>query len=158
MGIVSELLPSFARKPVFGAPVIIYSGIAIGFFGFGVWSHHMFSVGMGPVDDAAFSIPTMLIAVPTGVKILNWLCTLWGGSIRFQTPLYFSLGFIAMFTMGGLSGAMHASPPVDLQQTDTYFVVAHFHYVLFRCSLFALFSGASYLWPQIPRQMPDERL
>jgi len=91
MGIVSEVLPTFARKPLFGAPVIIYSGITIGFFGFGVWSHHMFSVGMGPVADAAFSITTMLIAVPTGVKILNWLCTLWGGSIRFQTPLYFSL-------------------------------------------------------------------
>src|ERR1700730_9453860 len=127
MGIVSEVLPTFSRKPLFGAPVVIYSGIMIGFFGFGVWSHHMFSVGMGPVADAAFSISTMLIAVPTGVKILNWIGTLWGGSIRFRTPLYFSLGFIAMFTMGGLSGIMHASPPVDLQQTDTYFVVAQDH-------------------------------
>src|SRR5713101_1828149 len=158
MGIVSEVLPTFARKPLFGAPVIIYSGITIGFFGFGVWSHHMFSVGMGPVADAAFSITTMLIAVPTGVKILNWLCTLWGGSIRFQTPLYFSLGFIAMFTMGGLSGVMHASPPVDLQQTDTYFVVAHFHYVLFGGSIFGLFSGAYYWWPKITGKILDERL
>ncbi len=158
MGIVSEVLPTFARKPLFGAPVIIYSGITIGFFGFGVWSHHMFSVGMGPVADAAFSITTMLIAVPTGVKILNWLCTLWGGSIRFQTPLYFSLGFIAMFTMGGLSGVMHASPPVDLQQTDTYFVVAHFHYVLFGGSIFGLFSGAYYWWPKITGKLLDERL
>ena len=111
MGIVSEVLPTFARKPLFGAPVVIYSGITIGFFGFGVWSHHMFSVGMGPVADSAFSIATMLIAVPTGVKIFNWIGTLWGGTIRFTTALYFSLGFIAMFTMGGLSGVMHASPP-----------------------------------------------
>src|SRR5512144_1392592 len=158
MGIVSEVLPTFSRKPLFGAPVVIYSGIMIGFFGFGVWSHHMFSVGMGPVADAAFSISTMLIAVPTGVKILNWIGTLWGGSIRFRTPLYFSLGFIAMFTMGGLSGVMHASPPVDLQQTDTYFVVAHFHFVLFGGSIFGLFSGAYYWWPKITGKMLDERL
>jgi cytochrome c oxidase subunit 1 len=158
MGIVSEILPTFARKPLFGAPVVIYSGIMIGFFGFGVWSHHMFSVGMGPVADAAFSISTMLIAVPTGVKIFNWLGTLWGGSIRFQTPLYFALGFIAMFTMGGLSGVMHASPPVDLQQTDTYFVVAHFHYVLFGGSIFGLFGGAYYWWPKITGKLLDERL
>ncbi len=158
MGIVSEILPTFARKPLFGAPVVIYSGIMIGFFGFGVWSHHMFSVGMGPVADSAFSISTMLIAVPTGVKIFNWLGTLWGGTIRFQTPLYFALGFIAMFTMGGLSGIMHASPPVDLQQTDTYFVVAHFHYVLFGGSIFGLFGGAYYWWPKITGKLLDERL
>jgi cytochrome c oxidase subunit I len=158
MGIVSEVLPTFARKPLFGAPVVIYSGIMIGFFGFGVWSHHMFSVGMGPVADSAFSIATLLIAVPTGVKILNWISTLWGGSIRFTTALYFSLGFIAMFTMGGLSGVMHASPPVDLQQTDTYFVVAHFHYVLFGGSIFGLFSGAYYWWPKITGRLLDERL
>ena len=158
MGIVSEVLPTFARKPLFGAPVVIYSGIMIGFFGFGVWSHHMFSVGMGPVADSAFSIATMLIAVPTGVKILNWISTLWGGTIRFTSALYFSLGFIAMFTMGGLSGVMHASPPVDLQQTDTYFVVAHFHYVLFGGSIFGLFSGAYYWWPKITGRLLDERL
>jgi cytochrome c oxidase subunit 1 len=155
---VSEVLPTFARKPLFGAPVVIYSGIMIGFFGFGVWSHHMFSVGMGPVADAAFSVSTMLIAVPTGVKILNWIGTLWGGSIRFRTPLYFALGFIAMFTMGGLSGIMHASPPVDLQQTDSYFVVAHFHYVLFGGSIFGLFGGIYYWWPKITGKMLDERL
>jgi cytochrome c oxidase subunit 1 len=158
MGIVSEVLPTFARKPLFGAPLVIFSGITIGFLGFGVWSHHMFAVGMGPVADSAFSIATMLIAVPTGVKILNWLSTLWGGALRFKTPLYFSLGFIAMFTMGGLSGVMHASPPVDLQQTDTYFVVAHFHYVLFGGSIFGLFSGIYYWWPKINGKMLDERL
>ncbi|MEK7370960.1 MAG: cytochrome c oxidase subunit I, partial [candidate division NC10 bacterium] len=158
MGIVSEVLPTFARKPLFGAPVVIYSGIMIGFFGFGVWSHHMFSVGMGPVADSAFSIATMLIAIPTGVKIFNWIGTLWSGSIRFTAALYFSLGFIAMFVMGGLSGVMHASPPVDLQQTDTYFVVAHFHYVLFGGSIFGLFSGAYYWWPKITGRLLDERL
>ncbi len=158
MGIVSEVLPTFARKPLFGAPVVIYSGIMIGFLGFGVWSHHMFSVGMGPVADAAFSISTMLIAVPTGVKILNWISTLWGGRIRFATALYMALGFIAMFTMGGLSGVMHASPPVDLQQTDTYFVVAHFHYVLFGGSIFGLFAGIYYWWPKITGRLLDERL
>src|SRR5260370_20516432 len=110
----------------------------------------MFAVGMGPGAAAAFSISTMLIAVPSGVKILNWIGTLWGGSIRFRTPLYFSLGSIAMFTMGGLSGIMHASPPVDLQQTDTYFVVAHFHYVLFGGAIFVLFSGICFWWPEIP--------
>src|SRR5258705_8145025 len=100
----------------------------------------------------------MLIAVPTGVKILNWISTLWGGSIRFTSALLFSLGFIAMFTMGGLSGVMHASPPVDLQQTDTYFVVAHFHYVLFGGSIFGLFSGIYYWWPKITGRLLDERL
>ena len=158
MGIVSEVLPTFSRKPLFGAPVVIYSGIMIGFLGFGVWSHHMFSVGMGPVADAAFSISTMLIAVPTGVKILNWIGTLWGGRIRFSTALYFSLGFIAMFTLGGLSGVMHASPPVDLQQTDSYFIVAHFHYVLFGGSIFGLFSGVYYWWPKMFGRLLDERL
>ena len=118
----------------------------------------MFSVGMGPVADSAFSIATLLIAVPTGVKILNWISTLWGGSIRFTSALLFSLGFIAMFTMGGLSGVMHASPPVDLQQTDTYFVVAHFHYVLFGGSIFGLFSGMYYWWPKIYGRVLDERL
>jgi len=158
MGIVSEVLPTFSRKPLFGAPVVIYSGIMIGFFGFGVWSHHMFSVGMGPVADSAFSIATMLIAVPTGVKILNWIGTLWGGRIQFKTPLYFSLGFIAMFTLGGLSGVMHASPPVDLQQTDSYFIVAHFHYVLFGGSIFGLFSGIYYWWPKIFGKVLNEGL
>jgi cytochrome c oxidase subunit I len=115
-------------------------------------------VGMGPVADSAFSIATMLIAVPTGVKILNWLSTLWGGTIRFTAALYFSLGFIAMFTMGGLSGVMHASPPVDLQQTDTYFVVAHFHYVLFGGSIFGIFSGMYYWWPKMTGRLLDEKL
>src|SRR5437899_388725 len=142
-GIVSEVLPTFARKPLFGAPVVVYSGVLIGFFGFGVWSHHMFAAGMGPVADAAFSIATMLIAIPTGVKIFNWLATLWGGSIRATTAFHFAVGLVGLFTIGGLSGIMHASPPVDLQQTDSYFVVAHLHYVLIGGSLFGLFAAAA---------------
>ncbi len=157
-GIVSEVLPTFARKPLFGAPVVIYSGVLIGFFGFGVWSHHMFAAGMGPVADAAFAIGTMIIAIPTGVKIFNWLATLWGGRIRGTTALHFAVGLIATFTIGGLSGIMHASPPVDLQQTDTYFVVAHLHYVLIGGSLFGLLAGAYYWWPKITGRLLDERL
>jgi cytochrome c oxidase subunit I len=156
-GIVSEVLPTFARKPLFGAPVVIYSGVLIGFFGFGVWSHHMFAAGMGPVADAAFSIATMLIAIPTGVKIFNWLATLWGGRLRGSVALHYAVGLIALFTIGGLSGIMHASPPVDLQQTDTYFVVAHFHYVLIGGSLFGLLAGAYYWWPKITGRRLDER-
>jgi cytochrome c oxidase subunit 1 len=158
MGIISEVLPTFACKPLFGAPMVIYAGILIGFLSFGVWSHHMFAVGLGPVADSAFSTVTMLIAVPTGVKILNWIATLWGGTIRFKSPLYFALGFIAMFTMGGLSGIMHASPPVDLQQTDSYFVVAHLHYVLFGGSIFALVAGMYYWWPKVFGRLLNERL
>jgi cytochrome c oxidase subunit I len=157
-GIVSEVLPTFARKPLFGAPVVIYSGVLIGFFGFGVWSHHMFAAGMGPVADAAFSMATMLIAIPTGVKIFNWLATLWGGSIRGTTALHFAVGLIATFTIGGLSGVMHSSPPVDLQQTDSYFVVAHLHYVLIGGSLFGLLAGAYYWWPKITGRLLNERL
>ncbi len=158
MGIVSEVLPTFARKPLFGYPVVIYSGVLIGFFGFGVWSHHMFTVGLGAVADSAFSIATMLIGIPTGVKIFNWIATLWGGRIRLQTPLWFALGFIAMFLMGGLSGIMHASPPVDMQQQDSYFVVAHLHYVLVGGSLFGIFAGLYYWWPKMTGRMLDERV
>jgi cytochrome c oxidase subunit 1 len=158
MGIVSEVLPTFSRKPLFGYPVVVYSGILIGFFGFGVWSHHMFTVGLGAVADSAFSIGTMLIGIPTGVKIFNWIATLWGGAIRPRAPLYFALGFIAMFLMGGLSGIMHASPPVDMQQQDSYFVVAHLHYVLVGGSIFGLFAGIYYWWPKMTGRLLDERL
>ncbi|MGH9149638.1 MAG: cytochrome c oxidase subunit I, partial [Acidimicrobiales bacterium] len=131
MGIVSEVLPVFARKPLFGYSVVVFSGIAIGFMGWGVWAHHMFAVGLGPVANSAFAASTMFIAVPTGVKIFNWLATTWGGSLRLKTPMLFAMGFIGMFTIGGLSGVTHAIVPHDYQQTDTYYVVAHFHYVLF---------------------------
>jgi cytochrome c oxidase subunit 1 len=157
-GIISEVLPVFSRKPLFGYAAMVFSGCFIAFLGFGVWSHHMFSTGMGPFADTFFSLVTMLIAVPTGVKIFNWIGTIWGGQLHFKTPMLFALGFVAMFIMGGLSGVMHASPPADLQQTDTYFVVAHFHYVLFGGSIFALTAGAYYWFPKMTGRMLSEGL
>ena len=158
MGIVSETLPVFSRKPLFGYSVIVFSGIAIGFLGWGVWAHHMFTTGLGPVAISAFGLSTMLIAVPTGVKIFNWLGTVFRGSVRLTTAMLFSLGFIAMFTIGGLSGVMHSIVPADSQQTDTYFVVAHFHYVLFGGLIFAVFGGMYYWLPKVFGRMLDERL
>jgi cytochrome c oxidase subunit 1 len=158
MGIVSEVLPTFSRKPLFGAPFVIFSGITIGLLGFGVWSHHMFTTGLGAAADASFSVTTMLIAIPTGVKIFNWLFTIWGGQIRLTTSMLFALGFVGMFTMGGLSGIMHSSPPVDLQQQDSYFVVAHFHYVLFGGAIFGLFSGIYYWFPKMTGRFLDEKM
>lgn len=157
-GIVSEVLPVFARKPLYGRPFVIFSGIAIGFMGFGVWAHHMFTTGLGPVANSAFGITTMLIAVPTGVKIFNWLGTLWKGDIKFSTPMLYSLGFIALFIIGGLSGVMHAVVPSDYQQSDTYFVVAHFHYVLFGGALLGFIGGVFYWFPKMFGRMMDEKL
>jgi cytochrome c oxidase subunit I len=148
MGIVSEVLPTFSRKPLFGYGAVVFSGIAIGFMGWGVWAHHMFAAGLGPVANSAFALSTMFIAVPTGVKIFNWIGTMWGGAIRFKTPMLFSIGFVAMFIIGGLSGVTHAVVPSDAQQTDTYYIVAHFHYVLFGGAIFGLFSGIYYWWPK----------
>jgi cytochrome c oxidase subunit 1 len=158
MGIVSEVLPTFSRKPIFGYAFVAYSGVAIGFLGFTVWAHHMFATGMGPLIDALFSAGSFLIGVPTGVKIFNWIATLWLGNIRLKTPLYFAVGFVAMFIIGGISGITLGSPPVDLQQTDTYYVVAHIHYVLFGGSIFGLFAGAYYWFPKITGRMFSERL
>ncbi|MGH7621220.1 MAG: cytochrome c oxidase subunit I, partial [Gemmatimonadaceae bacterium] len=157
-GLVSEVVPVFSRKPLFGYPVMIYSGILIAFLGFGVWAHHMFAVGMGPIADSFFSITTMLIAIPTGVKIFNWLGTRWGGSIRFSTAMKYAIGLVAFFTIGGISGVMHASPPSDLQQTDSYFIVAHFHYVLFGGSMMGLFAGLYFYYPKITGRIMNERL
>lgn len=158
MGIVSEILPVFSRKPLFGYSVIIFSGIAIGFVGWGVWAHHMFVTGLGPVTISAFGVSTMLVAVPTGVKIFNWLGTLWGGSIKFTTAMLYSIGFIGMFTLGGLSGVTHAVVPADTQQTDTYYIVAHFHYVLFGGLVFGIFGGIYYWFPKAFGRMMNERL
>jgi cytochrome c oxidase subunit 1 len=158
MGIVSEILPVFSRKPLFGYSVVVFSGIAIGFLGWGVWAHHMFATGIGPVATSAFGVSTMIIAVPTGVKIFNWLGTVWGGAIRLATPMLYALGFIAMFTLGGLSGVMSSIVPADTQQTDTYFVVAHFHYVLFGGLVFALFGGFYYWWPKAFGTMLSEKM
>ena len=157
-GIVSEILPVFSRKPLFGYAAMVFATAFIAFLGFGVWSHHMFSTGMGPLADSFFSLATMLIAIPTGVKIFNWIGTMAGGSLQFKTPMLFAIGFVAMFIFGGLSGVMHSSPPADLQQTDSYFVVAHFHYVLFGGSIFALTAGAYYWWPKMFGKMLNETL
>jgi cytochrome c oxidase subunit 1 len=156
MGIVSEVLPVFSRKPLFGYPVVVFSGIAIGIMGWGVWAHHMFAVGLGPVANSAFAISTMFIAVPTGVKIFNWIGTMWGGDIRFKTPMLFAVAFVAMFIIGGLSGVTHAVVPSDYQQTDTYYIVAHFHYVLFGGSVFGLFAGVYYWWPKVTGRLLNE--
>ncbi|HLA67150.1 MAG TPA: cytochrome c oxidase subunit I [Acidimicrobiia bacterium] len=158
MGIVSEVLPVFSRKPLFGRSFVIFSGIAIGFMGFGVWAHHMFVAGLGPVAEATFALTTMFIAVPTGVKIFNWIGTIWGGSLRMKTPMLFSLGFIAMFVIGGLSGVTHSIVPADTQQTDTYYIVAHIHYVLFGGAVFGLFSGIYYWWPKVTGKLLSEGL
>jgi cytochrome c oxidase subunit 1 len=158
MGIVSEVLPTFSRKPLFGYTAIVFAGLVIGFLGWFVWSHHMFTVGLGPAANTAFTVTTMLIAIPTGVKIFNWISTLWGGSIKLNTSMLFAIGFIAMFTIGGLSGVTHAASPSDAQQQDTYYIVAHFHYVLFGGSIFAIFSGIYYWWPKFTGWLLDEKL
>ena len=157
-GIVSEVLPTFSRKPIFGYTAMVFSGIAIGFMGWGVWAHHMFAAGLGPVANSAFALSSMIIAVPTGVKIFNWLGTTWGGRLRFTTPMLFGLGLVAMFTIGGLSGVTHAVAPHNYQQTDTYYVVAHFHYVLFGGALFGLFAGFYYWFPKVRGRIMNERL
>ena len=157
-GIVSEVIPTFARKPLFGYPMMAYSIILIAFLSYGVWGHHMFATGMGPVADAAFAVTSMLIAIPTGIKIFSWIATIWGGSLRFTTSFLFALGFLLEFTFGGLSGIMHASAPIDLQQTDSYFVVAHFHFTLFGGVVMALLSGFYYWWPKVTGTMLNEKL
>ena len=157
-GIVSEIIPVFSRKPLFGYSVMVYAIGAIAFLGFGVWVHHMFTTGLGPTANAVFSGSTMLIAIPTGVKIFNWIGTMWGGSLKFTTPMLFAVGLVSQFTIGGLSGVMHGVVPVDWHHNDTYFVIAHFHYVLFGGSIFGLMAGAYYWFPKITGRMMDERL
>jgi cytochrome c oxidase subunit 1 len=157
-GIISDVIPTFSRKPLFGYPVVVYAGILIGFIGWGVWSHHMFTVGLGPIADSFFVASTMIIAIPTGIKIFNWLATMWGGALRFPTAMLFAVGVVAVFTVGGLSGVMHASAPVDLQQHDSYFVVAHFHYVLVGGALMGLFSGLYYWFPKVTGRLMSEKI
>jgi cytochrome c oxidase subunit 1 len=157
-GLVSDMLPVFSRKPIFGYPFIVFSGIAIGFMGWGVWAHHMFVSGIGPVSVTVFSLTTMFIAVPTGVKILNWTATMWGGKLKFDTPLLFCCGLITMFTIGGLSGVTHSVAPADTQQTDTYYIVAHFHYVLFGGAFFGFMGGFYFYWPKVFGYLLNEKL
>ncbi|MPZ53054.1 MAG: cytochrome ubiquinol oxidase subunit I [Acidimicrobiia bacterium] len=158
MGIVSEVIPTFSRKPLFGYSAVVFAGAAIGFLGFGVWAHHMLSSGISPIAQAAFGLATMTIAIPTGIKIFNWMGTMWMGRIRFTSPMLFSIGFVAMFVIGGLSGVTHSIVPSDWQQTDTYYIVAHFHYVMFGGSVFGLFSGLYYWYPKLKGRVMGERL
>ncbi len=155
-GIVSEVLPVFSKKPLFGYPLVVFSGAAIGFVGLGVWAHHMFASGLGPISVAVFSVATMAIAIPTGVKIVNWTMTMWGGKLRSRRAMLFAVGLIVQFTIGGLSGVTHAVAPSDTQQTDTYYIVAHFHYVLFGGAILGIFAGLYYWWPKIFGKMLDE--
>ena len=149
MGIISEVLPVFSRKPIFGYTAIVFSTVAIGFYSLLVWAHHMFTVGLSTPLLGFFMISSMIIAVPTGIKILNWLATTWRGNLILDTPMLFALGFIALFTIGGLSGIFVAAFPFDWQAQDSYFVVAHLHYVLFGGSMFGVFAGLYYWWPKI---------
>ncbi|MEP6973557.1 MAG: cytochrome c oxidase subunit I [Actinomycetota bacterium] len=157
-GIISETIPVFSRKPLFGYQFVVFSGIAIGFIGFGVWAHHMFAVGLGPVANTAFGISTAIIAIPTGVKIFNWMATMYKGDLQFKVPMLFSIGTVTMFVIGGLSGVTHAIVPADYQQTDTYYIVAHFHYVLFGGAVFGLFAGMYYWWPKVFGHMLSEAM
>ena len=157
-GIVSEVLPVFSKKPLFGYPFVVFSGAAIGFVGWGVWAHHMFASGLGPVSVAVFAVATMAIAIPTGVKIVNWTLTMWGGKLWFTTAMLFAIGLIVEFTIGGLSGVTHAVAPSDTQQTDTYYIVAHFHYVLFGGAVLGFFAGFYYWWPKVFGKCLNEKL
>jgi cytochrome c oxidase subunit I len=157
-GIISDVIPVFSRKPLFGYQFVVFSGIAIGFIGFGVWAHHMFAAGLGPVANTAFGVSTAIIAIPTGVKIFNWMATMHRGDLLFKTPMLFSIGTVTMFVIGGLSGVTHAIVPADYQQTDTYYIVAHFHYVLFGGAIFGLFAGMYYWWPKAFGRMLSEGL
>lgn len=156
MGMVSEITPVFSRKPLFGYPLVVGSGVAIGIMGFSVWSHHMFTSGLGNIATAAFALTTMAISVPTGVKIFNWTGTLYKGQILLKTPMLFALGFIYQLMIGGFSGLMHANAVHDLQQHDTYFVVAHFHYVMVGGTLFATLGGLYYWFPMMTGKLLSE--
>ena len=148
-GMISEVIPVFSRKPIFGYSFVAGSTVAIAILSFGVWVHHMFAAGLGHVADLAFAAASMLIAVPTGVKVFNWIATLWGGSLRFTTAMMFAIAFLIEFVIGGLSGVTFAAAPIDWQVTDTYYVVAHFHYVLFGGTLFAVFAATYYWFPKM---------
>ncbi len=154
----NEIIPVFSRKAIFGYPAMVAATVAIGFISMGVWAHHMFTVGLGPEANAFFTFSTMVIAVPTGIKIFNWLATMWGGSIRFATPMIFSIGFLFQFLIAGLTGVMLAASPFDWQLGNSYFVVAHFHYVLVGAILFMIFAAFYFWYPKITGRMMSETL
>ena len=155
-GVISEIIPVFSRKPIFGYTGLVLSAFAIAGLSMGVWAHHMFTTGA--VNNPFFSFLSFLIAVPTGIKFFNWIATMWRGSITFATPMLFACGFLLNFLLGGVTGVMVASPPIDFQAHDSYFVVAHFHYVLGGGSLFAIFAALFFWWPKMFGYLLDERL
>lgn len=157
-GVISQIIPTFARKPLFGYASMVYATASIAFLSFIVWAHHMFTVGMPLVGELFFMFSTMLIAVPTGVKVFNWVATMWKGSMTFETPMLFAIGFVIMFSIGGFSGLMLAIAPVDFQYHDTYFVVAHFHYVLVPGAIFSIIAAVYYWLPKWTGNMYNERL
>ncbi|MBD3634766.1 cytochrome c oxidase subunit I [Methylophaga sp. OBS1] len=157
-GVISEIIPTFARKPLFGYRAMVLATVAIAFLSFIVWAHHMFTVGMPLAGELFFMYTTMLIAVPTGVKVFNWISTMFKGSMTFETPMLFAIAFIVLFTIGGLSGLMLAIAPADFQYHDTYFVVAHFHYVLVPGSVFGIIAAVYYWLPKWSGKMYDEKL
>jgi len=155
---VSEIVPVFSRKAIFGYPVMVAATVGIGFVSLSVWAHHMFTIGMASYSNAFFVLTTMAVGVPTGIKIFNWLGTMWGGKIRYATPMLFCIGFLFQFLIAGLTGIMLASAPLDWQLGGSYFVVAHFHYVIVGGILFALFGAFYYWYPKMTGRMLDERL
>ncbi|MDM5232080.1 cytochrome c oxidase subunit I [Lysinibacillus pakistanensis] len=157
-GLFSEIIPAFSRKRLFGYSSMVFATILIGFLGFMVWAHHMFTVGLGPTANAIFAVATMAIAVPTGMKVFNWILTIWGGSIKVTTPMLYALGFIPSFVAGGVTGVMQASAPLDYQLHDSYFIVAHFHYVIVGGIVTALFGSAHFYWPIFFNRMLNETL
>ena len=157
-GIMSEIIPTFSRKPLFGYDAMVYATAAIAFLSFIVWAHHMFTVGMPLAGQLFFTLSTMMISIPTGVKVFNWTATMWKGSMTFETPMLFALAFLFLFTIGGFSGLMLAVVPADFQYHDTYFVVAHFHYVLVPGAIFGIMAGVYYWLPKWTGKMYDEKL
>src|SRR4051812_27917894 len=157
-GVVSEIIPAFARRPIFGYPAVVLSLVATSFLGFGLWVHHMFATGIAQLGASFFTGASMMIAIPSGVQIFCWIATLWDGRPAMRTPLLFVIGFIVVFVLGGLTGVMLASVPLDLQVHDTYFVVAHLHYVLIGGAVFPLFGAFYYWFPKITGRMLSERL
>ncbi len=157
-GIMSSIIPTFARKPLFGYASMVYATASIAFLSFIVWAHHMFTVGMPLAGEMFFMFATMMISVPTGVKVFNWMATMWRGSMTFETPMLFAIGFLVMFTIGGLSGLMLAITPADIQYHDTYFVVAHFHYVLVPGAIYSIMAATYYWIPKWTGNMYDEKL
>jgi len=154
----SEIIPVFSRKAIFGYPVMVGATVAIGFVSLSVWAHHMFAVGMTATSNTFFAVSTMLVGVPTGIKIFNWIGTMWGGRIRFATPMLFSVGFLAQFLVAGLTGIMLGAAPLDWQLTDSYFVIAHFHYVIVGAIVFMIFAAIYYWFPKATGRLLDERL